>query len=60
MWGHTGNTAGYTQFTAASANGQRSVTVSINEQLTLTAGRPAAFEALRQAEELAVCAAFAK
>jgi D-alanyl-D-alanine carboxypeptidase len=61
MWGHTGNTPGYTQFMAASANGRRSVVVSINEQLFPPAnvGTPAAFEALRRAEERAVCAALA-
>lgn len=60
MWGHTGNTAGYTQFAAASGNGSRSVTVSINRQTTPDNGAPGVFRALRQAEELAVCAAFAK
>ena len=59
VWGHTGNTSGYTQFAAASADGRRSVTVSINAQHTLVSGSPAVFEALRRAEELAVCAALA-
>jgi D-alanyl-D-alanine carboxypeptidase len=59
VWGHTGNIFGYTQFAAASADGRRSVTVSINAQHTLTTGSPAVFEALRRAEELAVCAALA-
>jgi D-alanyl-D-alanine carboxypeptidase len=59
VWGHTGNTAGYTQFAAASADGRRSVTVSINALHTLVSGSPAVFEALRRAEELAVCAALA-
>jgi D-alanyl-D-alanine carboxypeptidase len=59
VWGHTGNTSGYTQFMAASPNGSRSATVSINTQLTPTVGDPDAFEALRRAEELAVCAALA-
>lgn len=57
VWGHTGNFFGYTQFMAASPNGRRSVTVSINAQNTPTQGRPAVFRALRRAEELAVCAA---
>jgi D-alanyl-D-alanine carboxypeptidase len=57
VWGHTGNTAGYTQFMAASSNGKRSATVSINAQITPTVGDPEAFEALRRAEGLAVCAA---
>ena len=61
MWGHTGNTSGYTQFMAASPNGRRSVVVSINEQLfPPNVGTPAAFEALRRAEERAVCAALAE
>ena len=59
VWGHTGNTPGYTQFMAASPNGNRSATVSINSQLTPTVGDPDAFKALRRAEGLAVCAALA-
>jgi D-alanyl-D-alanine carboxypeptidase len=61
MWGHTGNTLGYTQFMAASPDGSRSVVVSVNEQLTPIPreGAPGAFEALRRAEERAVCAALA-
>jgi D-alanyl-D-alanine carboxypeptidase len=59
VWGHTGNTAGYTQFMAASPNGRRSATVSINAQITPTVGDPEAFAALRSAEGRAVCAALA-
>jgi D-alanyl-D-alanine carboxypeptidase len=59
VWGHTGNTFGYTQFAAASADGRRSVTVSINAQHTPTTGSMVVFEALRHAEKLAVCAALA-
>jgi D-alanyl-D-alanine carboxypeptidase len=59
VWGHTGNTPGYTQFAAASPDGERSVTVSVNAQLTPTTGIPAVFRALRRAEGLAVCAALA-
>jgi D-alanyl-D-alanine carboxypeptidase len=59
VWGHTGNTPGYTQFMAASPNGRRSVTVSINSQLAPPVGDPDAFKALRRAEGLAVCAALA-
>jgi D-alanyl-D-alanine carboxypeptidase len=60
VWGHTGNIpGGYTQFMAASPNGRRSVTVSINAQHTLVAGSPAVFKALRRAEVKAVCAALA-
>jgi D-alanyl-D-alanine carboxypeptidase len=59
VWGHTGNTAGYTQFMASSPNGKRSATVSINAQITPRVGDPEAFEALRRAEGRAVCAALA-
>jgi D-alanyl-D-alanine carboxypeptidase len=59
VWGHTGNTLGYTQFMAASPNGRRSATVSINSQLAPPVGDPDAFKALRRAEGLAVCAALA-
>ncbi|MDQ3637781.1 MAG: serine hydrolase, partial [Actinomycetota bacterium] len=58
-WGHTGNISGYTQFMAASPNGNRSVTVSVNTQLTPENGAPGVFKALRQAELRAVCAALA-
>jgi hypothetical protein len=46
---------------AASPDGSRSVVVSINGQLTPIPreGAPGAFEALRRAEERAVCAALA-
>lgn len=56
VYGHTGNTAGYTQFIAASADGRRSVTVSINGQITpkTDAFR---FADLRAIDEHAVCAA---
>jgi D-alanyl-D-alanine carboxypeptidase len=61
VYGHTGNTFGYTQFMAASSDGMRSVTVSINLQRTQDsegqAGR--VFRALRRAELHAVCAAMA-
>jgi D-alanyl-D-alanine carboxypeptidase len=59
VWGHTGNTSGYTQFAAASADGRRSVTVSINALHTLVAGNQDVFRALRRAEVKAVCAALA-
>jgi D-alanyl-D-alanine carboxypeptidase len=56
VYGHTGNFPGYTQFFASTLNGQRSVVVSTNEQL-----RPGVntrvFDALRQADTLATCAA---
>jgi D-alanyl-D-alanine carboxypeptidase len=59
VWGHTGNTPGYTQFMAASPNGRRSATVSVNSQLTPKDGARGAFKALRRAEDCAVCAALA-
>jgi D-alanyl-D-alanine carboxypeptidase len=60
VWGHTGNIpGGYTQFMAASPNGKRSATVSINAQIAPPVGDPDAFKALRRAEGLAVCAALA-
>jgi D-alanyl-D-alanine carboxypeptidase len=59
VWGHTGNFFGYTQFAAASPDGRRSVTVSVNAQHTPTEGVPSVFKALRRAEALAVCAALA-
>jgi D-alanyl-D-alanine carboxypeptidase len=59
VWGHTGNYPGYTQFMAASPNGKRSVTVSVNEQLSPVEGAPGVFDALRRAEVRAVCAALA-
>jgi D-alanyl-D-alanine carboxypeptidase len=59
VWGHTGNTLGYTQFMAASPDGRRSVVVSVNSQLTPEAGAKGVFKALRRAEGLAICAALA-
>jgi len=58
VYGHTGNTAGYTQFVAATANGQRSVAVSVNAQIT-PRSHPHSFESLRKLYSLAVCAALA-
>ena len=60
VYGHTGNFFGYTQFTAASPNGRRAVTVSANMQLSPTEGPPAAFRALRKAFERGACAALAR
>ena len=59
VWGHTGNTLGYTQFMASSPNGRRSVTVSANSQLTPTEGAQGVFDALRRTEGIVVCAALA-
>jgi D-alanyl-D-alanine carboxypeptidase len=58
VYGHTGNTLGYTQYVAASANGRRSVVVSVNSQITPTI-HPDRFRELRQIYTLAVCAALA-
>ena len=59
VYGHTGNTSGYTQFMAASRNGRRSVTVSISAQITNKSMGPqlVAFRRLRAIEGDAVCAA---
>jgi len=60
VYGHTGNFPGYTQFMAATLDGERSVTFSINEQLdpgNFAKGQATVFAALRRAEETAVCAA---
>ena len=56
VYGHTGNTAGYTQFVAASRDGSDSVVVSVNAQITPHAD-PQTFQALRRIYALAVCAA---
>lgn len=56
VYGHTGNTAGYTQFIAATDDGRRSAVVSINAQLTPSVN-PTRFAALRDIYELAACAA---
>jgi hypothetical protein len=45
---------------AASPDGRRSATVSINTRLIPTFGDPEAVKALRHAEGLAVCAALAE
>lgn len=63
MFGHTGNIFGYTQFAAATADGTRSATVSINAQRTQETdgrGKQKAYRFLRRAEVLAVCAALAR
>ena len=58
VYGHTGNTLGYTNFAAASANGARSVTVQINAQITPGVNK-AAWPELHDIYELGVCAALA-
>jgi D-alanyl-D-alanine carboxypeptidase len=59
VYGHTGNTAGYTQFIAASRDGTRSTVVSINSQITPRTDATR-FVELRKIYGLAVCAAMAK
>ena len=56
VYGHTGNTAGYTAFVAATDDGLRSVMVSVNSQITPNSD-PKRFPALRKIFGLAVCAA---
>jgi D-alanyl-D-alanine carboxypeptidase len=56
VYGHTGNTSGYTQFISATADGTRSATVSINAQITPDANA-VRFAQLRNLYETAVCAA---
>lgn len=61
MYGHSGNTVGFTQYAAASSDGSRSMTISINLQRTHQNERQAGavFTAFRKAALLAVCAALA-
>ncbi len=62
VYGHTGNLPGYTQFAAASLDGRRSVTVSVNARIVpeaKSAAVRAGFQALRRVDSLAVCAALA-
>jgi D-alanyl-D-alanine carboxypeptidase len=56
VYGHTGNTAGYTELVAATGDGSRSATVSINAQITPTTNSQL-FPQVRALFELAVCAA---
>jgi D-alanyl-D-alanine carboxypeptidase len=58
VYGHTGNTPGYTQFAAATGNGTRSAVVAINAQIT-PGMHPERFTELRQVYSLAVRAALA-
>lgn len=60
VYGHTGNTSGYTQFMAAGTDGRASVTVSISEQATNKSKTEAlrnVFARLRALESDAVCLA---
>jgi D-alanyl-D-alanine carboxypeptidase len=56
VYGHTGNTPGYTQFIASTRDGTRSTVVSINSQLTPERNAKR-FAELRRIYGLAVCAA---
>jgi D-alanyl-D-alanine carboxypeptidase len=56
VYGHTGNTLGYTQFIASTRDGKRSTVVSINSQLTPDRNEKR-FAELRKIYGLAVCAA---
>jgi D-alanyl-D-alanine carboxypeptidase len=58
VYGHTGNTPGYTQFIAATRDGSRSATVAAGEQITPKSD-PKTFTKLRAIYGLAVCAALA-
>jgi D-alanyl-D-alanine carboxypeptidase len=59
VYGHTGNTEGYTQFAAATKNGSQSVVVSVNARI-VPVTNPARFRELRRIYTLAVCAALAR
>jgi D-alanyl-D-alanine carboxypeptidase len=59
VYGHTGNTAGYTQFAAATRDGSRSATVSVNAQVNPSTDAKL-FPALRRVFSAAVCAALAR
>lgn len=61
MYGHSGNTIGFTQYAAADSDGSRSMTISINLQRTHeNEGQAAAvFTAFRKAALLTVYAALA-
>jgi D-alanyl-D-alanine carboxypeptidase len=59
IYGHTGNTPGYTQFIASTLDGRRSVVVSVNGQINEKSRQTllAAWRRLQQIEEDAVCVA---
>jgi D-alanyl-D-alanine carboxypeptidase len=59
VYGHTGNTLGFTQFAAATADGTRSVVVQVNAQVTPGKATEQAFARLLALEGSAVCAALA-
>lgn len=59
VWGHTGNTLGYTQFAAASPDGTRSAVVSVSAQISPRTD-PVLFPRLRAINARAVCAALGR
>ncbi len=59
VFGHTGNTFGFTQFFAASRSGHRSAVVSVNRQITQDSQPPELFASLRRVFERAVCSSLA-
>ncbi len=59
VYGHTGNTAGYTAFIASTEDGTRSAAVSVSAQVTPDR-KPKVFRSLRNIFELSVCAALSE
>lgn len=55
LYGHTGNTAGYTQLAAATPDGKRSLTFSLTTQTSKTI-KPALLAQVRNVQEDFVCA----
>ncbi|MFI5640198.1 serine hydrolase domain-containing protein [Streptomyces goshikiensis] len=55
LYGHTGNTAGYTQLAATTPDGTRSLTFSVNTQ-TSASDKPALLARLRTVQEEFACA----
>ncbi|WP_431681791.1 serine hydrolase domain-containing protein [Kitasatospora sp. KL5] len=54
VYGHTGNTAGYTQLMVATPDGSRALTFSVTEQISQST-RPVLLEQLRAVQEDFVC-----
>ncbi|SEL84950.1 serine hydrolase domain-containing protein [Streptacidiphilus jiangxiensis] len=55
VYGHSGNTPGYTQLAVGTPDGRRSMTFSVNAQITPSTA-PAVFPTLRAVEEAFTCA----
>jgi D-alanyl-D-alanine carboxypeptidase len=55
VYGHTGSFPGYRMFAAASADGRRSVVFSVDAQVVPGSGSVAVSNAIRRAQESAVC-----